>query len=143
MSEDGDVHLAVSEDGFRLVFFQGHPEYDLISLMKEYKREVGRYVNGQRTQYPPFPEHYFSQKCRAILEEYQDRLLMAAAKGKPLPEFPEALLIPRLDNTWHDTAEAVINNWIGNVYQVTHADRQRPFDEGVNPDDPLGARLAE
>ena len=143
VSEDGDVHLAVSEDGFRLVFFQGHPEYDLISLMKEYKREVGCYVNGQRTQYPPFPEHYFSQKCRAILEEYQDRLLIAAAKGKPLPEFPEALLIPRLDNTWHDTAEAVINNWIGNVYQVTHADRQRPFDEGVNPDDPLGARLAE
>ena len=28
------VHLAVSQDQFRLVFFQGHPEYDSISLLK-------------------------------------------------------------------------------------------------------------
>jgi len=34
------VHLAVSPDLFRIVFFQGHPEYDTISLLKEYKREV-------------------------------------------------------------------------------------------------------
>jgi len=39
-SEPG-VQLAVSPDGFRTVFFQGHPEYDSISLMKEYKRDVG------------------------------------------------------------------------------------------------------
>ena len=31
------VHLAVSPDLFRIVFFQGHPEYDSISLLKEYK----------------------------------------------------------------------------------------------------------
>ena len=143
VSEDGDTHLAVSEDGFRLVFFQGHPEYDLISLMKEYKREIGRFVAGERAQYPPFPDNYFSLKCRAILEEYQDNLAQALTQGRPPPGFPEALLVPSLDNTWHDTAEAVINNWIGNVYQVTHADRRRPFDEGIDPNDPLGIRRAD
>ena len=44
----------------------------------------------------------------------------------------------RLDNTWHDTAEAVVGNWMGAVYQVTHRDRRIPFMEGVDPDDPLG-----
>ena len=31
-SDIAGVHLAVSEDLFRIVFFQGHPEYDIISL---------------------------------------------------------------------------------------------------------------
>jgi homoserine O-succinyltransferase len=43
----------------------------------------------------------------------------------------------RLDNTWHDTAEAVVGNWMGTVYQVTHRDRRIPFMDGVDPDDPL------
>ena len=136
-SEDKDVHLAVSEDGFRLVFFQGHPEYDSISLMKEYKREVGRYINGEIETYPPFPQHYFSLKCQTILEEYQDNLNVALQQGTEAPEFPEKLIIPFLDNTWHDTAEAVINNWIGKVYQLTNTDRHLPFNENTDPDNPL------
>ena len=136
-SEDGDVHLAVSEDGFRLVFFQGHPEYDAISLMKEYKREVGRYINGEITVYPPFPQNYFSLKCQTILEEYQDNLNTALSQGSELPVFPENLIIPFLDNTWHDTAEAVINNWIGKVYQLTNTDRHIPFNENIDANNPL------
>ena len=53
---------------------------------------------------------------------------------------PESLLGGQLDNTWHDTAEAVINNWIGKVYQVTNNDRRLPFMEGVDPNDPLGLK---
>ncbi len=138
--EDNDVHLAVSEDGFRLVFFQGHPEYDSISLMKEYKREVGRYINGDTEEYPPFPENYFSLKCQTILEEYQDNLNAALKQGTEKPIFPEELIIPYLDNTWHDTAEAVINNWIGKVYQLTNTDRHIPFNGDVNPEDPLNLK---
>jgi homoserine O-succinyltransferase/O-acetyltransferase len=134
------VHLAVSEDQFRLVFFQGHPEYDTVSLYKEYKREVVRYINNERGDYPPFPENYFSLHLEAILEEHRDYLIAAKARGAALPELPEDILVPNLDNTWHDTAEAVINNWIGKVYQVTNNDRKKPFQEGVNPDDPLALR---
>ena len=46
-SEDAGVHLATSPDGFRIVYFQGHPEYDRNSLLKEYKREVGRFLDGE------------------------------------------------------------------------------------------------
>ncbi|MDX1519681.1 MAG: homoserine O-succinyltransferase, partial [Gammaproteobacteria bacterium] len=76
-SETAGVHLGVSEDGFRLVFCQGHPEYDAISLMKEYKREIGRYINGERDDYPVFPENYFDVLSGAILEEYRDRVIDA------------------------------------------------------------------
>lgn len=136
--EAGAPHLAVSEDGFRIVFFQGHPEYDSISLMKEYKREIGRYIDNEREDYPPFPENYFSLQVQAILEEYKDKVEITKTTGNEYPNFPEHLIVHKLDNTWHDTAEAVINNWIGKVYQTTHIERNKPFREGINPDNPLG-----
>ncbi len=139
-NEAAGIHLAVSEDGFRLVFFQAHPEYDTISLLKEYKREVYRFAGGERDDYPPFPEHYFTPMIQALLEEYADRVRAAKDSGEPLPDMPESLITPYLDNTWHDTGEAVINNWIGKVYQITHNDRRRPFMDGIDPNDPLGLR---
>ena len=139
-SPEAGVHLAVSEDLFRIVFFQGHPEYDTISLLKEYKREVTRYARGERLDFPPFPRNYLGPRDQAVLGEFRDRLDRAMEEGGEPPEFPEALVARDLHNTWHDTAEAVINNWIGEVYQVTDNDRRRPFMPGVDPDDPLGLR---
>jgi homoserine O-succinyltransferase len=137
-SDEAGVHLATSADGLRFVFFQGHPEYDVISLLKEYKREVGRFIDGALTDYPPLPDNYLGRRHAAILEEYRDRVRAAVAARAPAPEFPEHLIAPGLDNTWHDSAEAIINNWIGAVYQLTHLDRRIPFREGVEPANPLG-----
>jgi homoserine O-succinyltransferase len=132
------VHLATSADGLREVFFQGHPEYDTISLLKEFKREATLYATGERADFPRFPQHYFGTLERATLQEYRFRLDEARRAGGTPPEFPEALVAARLDNTWHDTAEAVVGNWMGLVYQVTNNDRRIPFMSGVDPRDPLG-----
>ncbi|MES9853082.1 MAG: homoserine O-succinyltransferase [Candidatus Thiodiazotropha sp. L084R] len=139
-SEEAGVHLAVSSDGIRVVYFQGHPEYDTISLLKEYKREVSLYAAGTRADYPPFPANYFSLRSQAIFNEYRERLDRAKSEGQSLPDFPESLVIESLDNTWHDTAEAVIGNWIGLVYQVTHHIRKLPFMDGIDPANPLGLK---
>ena len=137
-SDEAGVHLATSDDGFRLVFSQGHPEYDVISLLKEYKREVGRFIFGDLKEYPSFPDNYFSSLNKAILDEYEGRVFATKEKGADAPDFPEELLIANIDNTWHDSAEAVINNWIGKVYQITHTDRRIPFKDGVDPANPIG-----
>jgi len=136
-SEDVGVHLATSHDGLRMVFFQGHPEYDTISLLKEYKRDALLAARGWLPAPPPFPDNYLRPHEQAILLEWREHLLKAVALGEALPEFPEALVARNLDNTWHDTAEAVIGNWMGCMYQVTHRDRKKPFMDGVNPDDPF------
>ena len=67
VSEEAGVHLATSEDGVKWVYFQGHPEYDANSLMKEYKREVMRYSAGVLDDYPPYPEGYFTRGALAQL----------------------------------------------------------------------------
>ena len=136
-SNEAGVHLAVSPDGFRVVYFQGHPEYDTVSLLKEYKREVQRYVAAERNDYPPFPENYIKPRDQAILNEYRQRLDAARASGKAGPDFPEDLVAGRIENTWHDAAEGIVGNWIGLVYQLTHEQRNLPFMDGVDPNNPL------
>lgn len=138
VGEDDCVHLATSEDGFRTIFFQGHPEYDTISLLKEYKREVLLYIEGERKDYPEFPEHYFGIQSAAILREYKFRLLNSLNLNLDVPEFPENLVVHKLDNTWHDTAGEVVGNWIGLVYQLTHSDRKKPYMDGLDMSNPLG-----
>ena len=137
-SEDVGVHLATSQDGIRMVFFQGHPEYDTISLLKEYKRDALLAAQGKLAAYPPFPDYYLHAFDQAILLEWRDRLLAATARGEPAPAFPESLVAAHLDNTWHDTAEAVIGNWMGCMYQLTHRERRKPFMDGIDPNNPLG-----
>ena len=92
----------------------------------------------KRADYPPFPHDYFPVREQAVLNEYRSRLEAALETGETAPDFPESLVAQRLDNTWHDTSEAVVGNWMGTVYQVTHSDRRIPFMEGVDPNDPLG-----
>ena len=135
-SEAG-VQLAVSPDGFRSVFFQGHPEYDRISLMKEYKRDVGLFAFGKLDNYPPMPKYYFNSFAQAILQEYRGRVESAKQQGAPVPEFPESHILEGLHNTWHDSGEAIVGNWIGLVYQLTNADRALPFMDGIDVNNPL------
>ena len=134
---EGDigVHCAVSPDGFRVVYFQGHPEYGAISLLKEFKREYNRYIAGEREKLPRVPENFFSPEG----EKIANRLIESLTRdGKAkAPRFPEKTLLPYCDNTWGDTGKAIVNNWLGLVYQLTNLDRKKQFMDGVDPDDPL------
>ncbi len=138
VSKEAGAHLAVSPDGFRIVYFQGHPEYDDISLLKEYKREVMRFYRAEIDEYPPFPENYFSTYVRQVFTDYEQHVRSARKTGRPLDVFPEALVLEHIDNTWRDTAKAVFNNWLGKVYQLTNQDRRLPFMDGIDPENPLG-----
>lgn len=138
VSAEAGVHLAVSPDGFRVVFFQGHPEYDDISLLKEYKREVLRYYRGEIDDYPPLPVNYFTPEAQGIFTDYKQHVIAARQAGGALDEFPENRVLDTIDNTWRDTARAVFDNWLGKVYQLTNRDRRLPFMDGIDPDNPLG-----
>ncbi len=137
-SEEGDFHLGTSPDGIRAVYLQGHPEYDTVSLLKEYKRELTRYLAGDLDAIPPYPQNYLPSAAAHRLHDHLDEAIAARDAGTPLPDFPDAELAALLDNTWTDTARAIFNNWLGIVYRLTSMERGVPFMPGVDPDDPLG-----
>lgn len=134
-SPEAGVHLATSPDGIRLVCFQGHPEYDMVSLLKEYRREVMNYIERKRPDYPPFPEHYFNDiRAMELAAAFKNDVL----DGKTDRPFPEEELTKLLENTWADSARSAISAWVGIIYQITHVDRNKPFMDGIDPNNPLG-----
>lgn len=110
-SEEAGVHMAVDDEDF-YVFFQGHPEYDLISLLKEYRRELARYWRGERDDYPPVPENYFDETALATLEAYRPVLEAARAAGTLPPRLVEADLIPAQGHVWNEQGKVIYRNWL-------------------------------
>ena len=141
-SEVGGVHMAVSPDQFRVIYFQGHPEYDYNSLLKEYLREVRRFLDGELDEPPPYPENYLPAEAQAIADTLIDAAVQDKTTGREIGEALEQRVNALLDNTWGDTAKALINNWLGLVYQLTNLNRTKQFMSDVDPDDPLGLRYS-
>lgn len=129
---DTGTHIAVSPDGFRLICMQGHPEYDAVSLLKEYQREVKRYKSGEISDPPPLPANYFLDKTIQKLMLYDPSSMSDDEIEKLNKELAETI-----ENTWTDSARSILASWIGIVYQITNMNRQKQFMDGVDPNDPL------
>jgi len=114
-SAEAGVHLAVGNDGSNFVFFQGHPEYDAVSLLKEYKREVQRFLTGSRQTYPQFPEHYFDADAKSLLDAYQRQVTESDFEQETLPPFPEDELAGNRVNTWRLAGMQIYANWLDGI----------------------------
>ena len=136
-SKEVGVHMAVSPDQIRIVYTQGHPEYDASSLLKEYKREVLRFSNGEIETAPPYPDHYLPEAAKKIAADYLAQMTAAMRRGSSLPEFPEIDMTQHVENSWGDVGRAIVDNWLRLVYRLSSVDRQKQFAPGVEPNDPL------
>jgi homoserine O-succinyltransferase/O-acetyltransferase len=94
------------------VFFQGHPEYDADSLLREYRRDVGRSLRGERPTYPTMPEAYFDPPTAEALARFAARAEVERREDL-LREFSGRLADARPTNGWHASAVAVFGNWLG------------------------------
>jgi homoserine O-succinyltransferase len=74
-SQDAGVELFVKESRNRLLFFQGHPEYDTQTLGREYLRDVRRFLAQERETYPEVPRSYFNATEKELLDRFRARAL--------------------------------------------------------------------
>ena len=111
-SPEAGVDMFAKQWRSLFVFFQGHPEYELTSIAREYRRDVGRFLRGERASCPPLPRGYFDAASEAALEAFT-----AQARKSPCADltasYPEDLRMrPRLAEDWHAPAIAVLRNWL-------------------------------
>ncbi|MGI9257717.1 MAG: homoserine O-succinyltransferase MetA [Gammaproteobacteria bacterium] len=132
--DEAGVHLAVSEDQFRVIFTQGHPEYDANSLLKEYKREVHRFFDGELDSPPPYPVSYLSSEATEIAANFVGEFL---ENGDSVRDFPEDEMSRFAFNSWSDAGSAIIRNWLRLVQRTASPDRRQQFAAGVDPSNPL------
>ena len=99
------------------VHFQGHPEYSTLTLLKEYRRDVRRYLRQERETYPTMPEGYFGSHARQILNEFRVDSLKDR-KVERMADFPDAAIVDSLEHSWKSSATGIYRNWLN--YLLRH-----------------------
>jgi homoserine O-succinyltransferase len=111
-SVEGGVDAFVKKKNQSLfLHFQGHPEYGAQTLLKEYRRDIRRYLKKERETYPPMPKGYFDASAAKLVDDFRDAALCDRREER-MESFPEAALVDGLKNTWHLSAVSIYRNWL-------------------------------
>jgi homoserine O-succinyltransferase len=93
------------------IHFQGHPEYGARTLLKEYRRDIKRFLRRERETYPTMPHGYFDAATAKLLSEFRECVL-ADPREELLAKFPEAAVAGAVEATWQASAASMYRNWL-------------------------------
>jgi homoserine O-succinyltransferase len=109
--KDGIVDAFVKQGKNLYVFFQGHPEYDAASLLLEYKRDIRRFLSGQRGSYPSMPQGYFDEDAIAALIGLRARSVASRCE-RSFADFPASIQTASVRTNWRPEAVQFYRNWL-------------------------------
>lgn len=125
LSRSGEVgaDIFVREESALFIFLQGHLEYDPETLFLEYRRDVRRFLTGERSNYPAMPIGYFDSETAAVLAKFRARAINRRSSEANLqfPEMPGGAQWP-----WRDLALRLYGNWLSYVVRLRN---QRAFSQ--------------
>jgi len=114
-AEEAGVEVFAKVGRAPFVFFQGHPEYDSDTLLREFQRDVRRYQRGECPTAPPLPRHYLSPAAAIHAAALRDLPLAAENQREEaaaaLTEWGKALG----PAPWLPTSLAFYRNWLIDV----------------------------
>jgi homoserine O-succinyltransferase len=105
------VDAFVKEEKSLFVFFQGHLEYDSDTLMREYRRDVGRYIKGEISSYPSLPRGYFDRSTEQALTVLRDEAVHRR-NTELLASVVTAMEKTTVENRWRSSATRIYRNWL-------------------------------
>ena len=108
-SEQAGVDIFARDFDSRFIFFQGHPEYDALSLQREYMRDIARFLAGERKDYPAIPASYFDSETEEVLADFEQRA-HAHRKVEMAAELPGLTL--RQGVPAGGAATTIFRNWL-------------------------------
>jgi homoserine O-succinyltransferase/O-acetyltransferase len=118
--------LFIKEFGVPILFMQGHPEYEADVLLREYRRDISRFLAGAYADYPEMPCGYFGETATAALTAFRTRALRQRKKTL-IAEFPMALAQRDLLGSWQTAASRLYANWLSHVAQ-----RESPYGPSID-----------
>lgn len=111
-SPSAGVDSFVKKKGKSLfVHFQGHPEYAAQTLLKEYRRDVRRFLRKERETYPTMPHGYFDAAATQLLTDFREKAFGHTGE-EVMSNFPETAVSVSLENTWCSSANTVYRKWL-------------------------------
>jgi homoserine O-succinyltransferase/O-acetyltransferase len=113
-SPDAGVDTFIKQQKKLFLFFQGHPEYDSDTLLREYRRDIGRYIKGDAPTYPLIPQSYFDDATVEELTALEGKVVSARSEAL-LPEITAVLGNRKIENTWQSSAAGIYRNWLAHI----------------------------
>jgi homoserine O-succinyltransferase len=108
---DGEIDIFIRQQKALLVFFQGHPEYEPDTLLREYRRDVARYFSDETIHFPSMPQNYLDIDAMKQLGALEER-----ARGDRSTELSREVtrILSKtvVANTWGLSAVSVYKNWL-------------------------------
>jgi homoserine O-succinyltransferase len=101
--------------GCQVVLVQGHPEYEPSSLLREYQRDVRRYVRHERDEVPCLPLHCVAPEDWAQLEALHRAVTGDSRDPALVDAYPFAEVGARATWPWSVTAQRLYANWLAGV----------------------------
>jgi homoserine O-succinyltransferase/O-acetyltransferase len=111
VTADGGVDLFTARHQPGFLFTQGHPEYDAEALLREYRRDVGRFLAGTIDHYPEIPDGYLDRAALDALLTFRDQAL-AGREIVSIEGFPFAIARRKLTCFWRKGAVRLYANWL-------------------------------
>ena len=108
-SPEGGVDIFAKQLRSQFIFFQGHPEYEALSLEREYLRDISRFLGGERDTYPAIPAGYFDAETEERLAGFEKRARVERRPGLSA-ELPDRTL--RQDIATGSAATVIFRNWL-------------------------------
>jgi homoserine O-succinyltransferase len=105
------VDMFARQDKSFHLFLQGHPEYQATTLLREYRRDIARYLRGELDAYPAPPQGYFDNEAMAITNAFQ-RLARADRSEHLIATFPMGALEAGLQSPWRVCAIGIYEKWL-------------------------------
>lgn len=118
---EGEVDAFAREGNSLFVFFQGHPEYESGALMREYRRDVARYLRDEAQSHPSIPHGYFERSTEAALTALREKAI-ACRSNDLLANVSTVLEEAPIENTWHSTASLLYRNWLEYLCERKYAE---------------------
>jgi homoserine O-succinyltransferase/O-acetyltransferase len=119
-----DMFVGPDRGASLFLFLQGHPEYDADSLAREYRRDVGRFLRGERESFPALPQNYFDKRASQLIEDFSARARTERTE-KLVRQFPMKAIETGLQSSWQASAISVYRNWVAYL-QERRANRRVP-----------------
>jgi homoserine O-succinyltransferase/O-acetyltransferase len=112
--------------GALLVLSQGHPEYSGTILLREYRRDVTRYLDGSRRDLPVLPRRCIEGPRAVALRRFQERLTGATVRSPSLlDDFPVDLATVHVRAPWTAPAGRLVGNWLESLAPAVTTKRSR------------------
>ena len=106
-----DAFAREEPGGSLFVCFQGHPEYEADTLLREYRRDIGRFLRREQEHYPEMPQGYFNDDVAALAEAFRARAICDVRQSS-VADFPMSGLEAGVENTWRRSAIGIYAYWI-------------------------------